>query len=367
MAPKKLKAPATAKSKAAESTPDLLDNSHGNASAEHLIRVHEAIKDIMDEPVFKDVQKAAPLTYAQGGKQAAFDKKSAALALSQGGQKYAAAGNFFWMDVIWLANHRIPINSGQIREIQRFSLPALQPPSYFPFEVTVAVEDAAEEQLRPQYQRLSPAEPIHALLFSIQAAVKSKADQSVLQAWRRVLLTVPFSFEVVALGEPRFWRAQNLREEAVEHGLTVRLSTVQRIYDIAGFKAAKDSVAGANLGADKIAALYEKHLKQAKGAETINKTFVDIAITVHKRLLSLDSCRQILAACDVEFITDNPWKSIYALQALVDRASSAGLIQWSLEGLMDGWRMKFLDKSVFFVNKLRDSRNSVLAGLGFRV
>ena len=44
------------------------------------------------------------------------------------------------------------------------------------------------------------------------------------------------SWEVVALGDDRTWRAGNLREGMVDAGDSVKLSTRQSAMDVAGFK-----------------------------------------------------------------------------------------------------------------------------------
>jgi hypothetical protein len=55
-------------------------------------------------------------------------------------------------------------------------------------------------------------------------------------AWRRALLSAPFHFEVCAKGEDRrFWRSQNLRQEAIQMGDVAQLSTRQWIYDVVGY------------------------------------------------------------------------------------------------------------------------------------
>jgi hypothetical protein len=54
------------------------------------------------------------------------------------------------------------------------------------------------------------------------------------------------------------------------------------------------------------------------------------------------------------------WKSIYALQALLDRAGTPEMITWSLEGMVDGVRMSFLDGGHFVISKLKDSRASYI-------
>ena len=81
-----------------------------------LLQVHEALKTIREHKVFDKIEETKPLTIAQGGQQAVFDAAQCTKALSQENNKYKCSGNFFWQDLLWLANHRVPMNAGQINQ-----------------------------------------------------------------------------------------------------------------------------------------------------------------------------------------------------------------------------------------------------------
>ena len=56
-------------------------------------------------------------------------------------QSYRCAANFFSQDFLWLATHKIPINLGQVKQIQNYWFPKDdEPPKLCPFVVTVAVD-----------------------------------------------------------------------------------------------------------------------------------------------------------------------------------------------------------------------------------
>ncbi|CAL1151682.1 unnamed protein product [Cladocopium goreaui] len=354
------------KAKAAAAVPvknDQEDIAQGNEFHSGLLtRVHEAIKEISNHPVFDAIGTAKPLTIAQGGRQMPFDQKMALKALEQGNNSgYKCGGNLFWHNLVWLAEHRIPLNEGQIKQIQSFSLPPLDPPPNFPYVVTVAVDAVDDASLTPDghWHRLSPAEPVFALLFSICEAV-TKGDEAILKNWRRVLLTVDFEFFAIPDGEMRYWKAVNLREKAVELGQSVRLSLRQRIFDVAGFKKAKEDSSGTQLAAKKVASLYSQHVKLASGQEALSETFIDCACTIFKRIFSVPRCQKILEEADMIFLgTTNPWnKSIYSLQGLLDRAQSSDNIAYALEGMMDGYCMGYLTLNDFSPSRIRDYRSS---------
>ncbi|CAE7207986.1 unnamed protein product [Symbiodinium sp. KB8] len=363
----KAKAKGKAKAAAVAMVPDaavpLLDNSEGNACADHLMKVHEALQLIRDRPIFAGIDSAAPLSIAQGGKQSPFCLSDAVQALKAQGDTYEAAGNFMWQDHIWLANHRVPMNAGQIRAIQAFHLDPLKPPRSWPYELVLAVDKADRGCLDPPHglQRLSPAEPCHALLFSVQTAIQQKAGDTTLKAWRNVLLTVSTTFELQPLGEERFWRAQNIREHQVQKGLVVQVSLRQRVFDVIGFATANNIWT-----ASQVAKAYEK-VKLADNAEPISASFVDSVLTVNRRTLSVEACRKLWEWCDQHFLTKNPFKSIWTLQGLIDRAKGPAEITFAMQGLIDGYRKGFVDVGMFAASKIKDPRTSYVEVLKLKM
>ena len=223
---------------------------------------------------------------------------------------------------MWVANHRVPVNDAQIREIQNFHLPPLNPPAAFPFDLTLAVDDdtfGSTGKLKG-LQRLSPEEPVHALVQSIGNAIKAGASDDIMRRWLNVCLCVTIVFEVVPQGDERFWRAQNLREQAIENGEVVHRSARQRVYDVAGFKIEQEKKHNREFSAAYVADLYNKRVKMARSTEQVSKSFVDTAITVYKRILSLEDAKKVLKWVDENFFgSRNPFDSVYAFQAVVNK------------------------------------------------
>ena len=156
-----------------------------------------------------------------------------------------------------------------------------------------------------------------------------------LKAWKHLLLTTSFRFKVVPLGEPRYWIAANLHEEAVNKGLMVTMSIRQRIYDIAGFKAATDAQRGSPLSADQVAKMYEK-LKLNTKAEPITKSFLERAqeIALHGR--------NETRAC----LYKDPWDSVCILSALCERHTGGAKRFLSVCRLGSGVEFRFGGKKL---------------------
>ena len=340
------------------------------ATLAHMNRVHEAMKTIMDNPIFQNVASAEPLNVKQGATQAPFDETDFKDGIADHG-KYRCSGNFCWQDLVWLVNHRVPVNQKQIKDYQQFAFPAMDPPADCPLSVHIAVEkvkDMPKPNAAVKYQRISPEEPVHAFLFSLEEAViKAPEDQALLGRWLKLCLTTPMTFEMVPAGEERYWRAQNIREHQIEKGDTVHRSTRQRIYDVAGFKIAKEREANKTIGADKIEKMY-KRVKLATRSEKITFGFIDASVTIYNRILKLPK-----AAVQLEWLDENlpkaqnPIASVWTLQYVIERAQSPERIVFALEGLVDHYRMGLIDLGVFSHTKLKDSRQSYVEVLSLKM
>lgn len=334
-------------------------------------KVHDALKVINEHSIFKNIVEEDPLSLSGGGSQAPFSQPSLSAALSgQGsGGTYMCGGNYFWQNFTWLANHRLPINPGTIKELQTFSLKPMAPPRHFAFQTVFAVETPQEDVAKAKgaLQRVSPPEPALAVIFSIQDAIAAGAADDVLMAWRRAILSAPVHFEVCAKGEDRFWRSQNLRQEAIEMGDVAQLSTRQWIYDVVGYKAFKEKELNKTLGSAQVATFYAQKMHYAKSSDQISHAFVDSALTVFRRVLCQPIARRWLEWCEENMMGQSPWaKSIYAMQALVDRAQTPHRIGWAVWGLTDLYRMELINLGAFSVAKLKDYRQSYIEVLNLK-
>ena len=113
---------------------------------------------------------------------------------------------------------------------------------------------------------------------------------------------------------------------------TMSRTQLQRVYEIRYFR---DQYARAH-GRDKastanIAAEYAK-VRMAKGREAVTKSFIDAALTIHARVLSIPNTEQLLLDIDNLPRQTNPFNSVHRLQAIgPKRKNSKENILWVLE------------------------------------
>ncbi len=215
-------------------------------NADHAALVDDAITTILNNPLLENIQEEEALGVETGDKgfMFKFDAEHCKRALETTGQ-YSCSANMWWMDIRWTCTPGVPINTGSVTELQEhlFSVP----PSRFPTAVVIGVLDAGVDlctSSKGRFRRLSPEEPLHALLFGVSKAVKRGADVDELKQWRQVMLSVQFIFELVPSVESMYWRAQNLREEAVSTYKACKHSALQNTVRVLQFKRKREEISG---------------------------------------------------------------------------------------------------------------------------
>ena len=162
-------------------------SSKNKEQAAHLLLVHDALTTIRNCSIFDGIQEALPLAIKEGGNQTPFDQQSLKDVLGQNEKaEYRCGFNFMWPDATWLANHRVPVNAGQVKHLQKHHFPFADPPTSNPFVQWVAVDNADFKVMEHigGLQRVSPEEVDHAMLFSIAQAINDNCADDVLRRWR---------------------------------------------------------------------------------------------------------------------------------------------------------------------------------------
>ena len=131
------------------------------------------------------IERTAPFSIRDGSGQAFFPQKDMQTVFTADSKKaYKAGGILFMQNLLWLPDHRVPIDPSKITAIQVYFFPVANPPSSNPFECTIGVEFTEENVMKHlgAMQRLSLEEPCHALLFSAQEAWNTKQLDDVFTA-----------------------------------------------------------------------------------------------------------------------------------------------------------------------------------------
>lgn len=262
-------------------------------------------------------------------------------------KEYIAGGNFFWQNLDDDSDLReVPIS---VRRVESLIKHHFEEPRAVPVNITIAMASGAKvlENIG-RLHVLSPIELSHAFLMAMHRSMQS-GDETMMQRWKTAALSTSFRFIVCDGEDERHFAGKQLREDFGANYVGVQQTAVAKIFDLMKFRARKERTTGKISHAD-IAQLYSQNVKfsEANNIDGQNEvptstTFVEMATSVHKRVLSLPRCRELLLQAD-ESSHGNPIDSVCKLNALASRAKTPENIEWTIELMFDYVRSGALTK-----------------------
>ena len=220
----------------------------------------------------------------------------------------AGAGNFFWVDLgLDPAIAHTAIKTRKCNEIaERY----YKTPKPLMSEIVVGVSQSfslKSHQVAPSpgfLRRVSPPEPLHALIMAIHRDVKSEEVEK-LRQWRGILLNTLLSFEIIEKDSSLHHKNTQLRERSgIEHEL-IRHSSLSRCLDVANFSARmqatklKKSERGKASWARQVSEAYNADLVLSELSEKVTESFVERSLAVSSRMLKSSGAGQaaLLGRC----------------------------------------------------------------------
>lgn len=318
------------------------------ANAAHMAYIKECVDKIQSHPVFQGVDRQSPLTLAQGGKFAPLDFGAAQKTLANSAsQSVSGGGNLFWIDLgLDAAVSHTPVKTRKCREIaDRF----FAQPRHLASEITVGVPMAwanAKGKQKPSpgcLRRVSPAEPIHALLMAVARDVEAEELEK-LDGWKEILLSCLVTFQIVETDTVCHHLNTQLREKAgIEHEL-IRHSALSRVLDVTNFSQRLQR--GSNAPKQSKKASWPKMISEAYNAdlilselsEKVTESWVERALSVSSRMLKSSYILEKLLYLDDNYGASGPLDSVHKLHALLGKVGSGGGIkkmEWLVGLLVD--------------------------------
>ena len=211
----------------------------------------------------------------------------------------------------------------EVRYLMDYYFSDPQKSDVFPGVVMIGTDatwDPCKPAARGLLRAISPEEPRHALILAIARDVKAGMPEEGLLLWRCLLVSVITELCRLSTEEDVFWAATNLRERvgadcetmcfspfrasvfvalccclavlrsriALSHALPRK---VQRIFQLAGFKARREAVVCRAISAEQVAVEFNARVTVSSG-EAVTQTLVDTALTVWERIFRDEACRQ---------------------------------------------------------------------------
>ena len=84
----------------------------------------------------------------------------------------------------------------------------------------------------------------------------------------------------------------------------------------------------------------------------MSASFIDCALTINRRVLTIPACAELLRAMDDDYGTRGPFDSVFKIQTIINRSKTPSAIAWVLECVVDQLRMQQLGVGDFSTRKL---------------
>ncbi len=121
-----------------------------------------------------------------------------------------------------------------------------------------------------------------------------------------------------------------LREQEGARHAGMSRTTIARAYEVVAFADAY----GKNTSAAKLAEMYTSKGALNELSEEVSVKFVDAALYVKKRALSVPNVRKALLDIESKHGVKTPFQSIYTMRALCEKAERQEYVEWAIDSLM---------------------------------
>ena len=190
---------------------------------------------------------------------------------------------------------------------------------------------------RGALESCTPDELRHAYILAINRDIDAGAEDSVLRSWRMFCLSTTTTFHLHDSQEVRYWMSLQLREHASATAEAVRRTTLQRIFEVIRFREVRVKSCGPASGtAVSMAQAYSERLNVARNGAQVTKSFIDVALTVHDRMLKRPRIAAMLVQADAGIKESNPFEAISVLQAITSKGQTEPRIFWIVASM---WQM----------------------------
>lgn len=182
MAPKRAKGP--------EAGPTL----PSSVNDDYLLEFQKALDTIKDHKAFDNILNRNPVT-TQGGLPE-FDEDEMKKALSKtGGGVYVAAGNFFWLYLMYSTMRGVPLNRKNIKLMTEHQFAK---PTVFSGHLDVALTDAKHVEPKGSWRSVTPEEKLHSFVWAIFRDISDPSvNDKVIKEWVKMSLSVTFTFLII--------------------------------------------------------------------------------------------------------------------------------------------------------------------------
>ena len=189
--------------------------------------------------------------------------------------------NALWCSPTFSVAPGVPTNKAGVKRLQQVYFPNNEPR---PFQGIIDFVYPGKCKQLPVslLRRISPEEPVQALVITIAERIRAGATESELKEWRRVILSAPGRFVVAESNDAQYFNLQNSRGLKREEQLAMGQTPSRIVIDTWLFKLRKEKDEGP-MNAAKLGKLYRANLIEGgDNAESRRKdSNIDICLQIY--------------------------------------------------------------------------------------
>ncbi|CAE7331503.1 unnamed protein product [Symbiodinium sp. CCMP2592] len=280
------------------------------------------------------------LSVTDGGSGARFCQVACTQALSNGGI-FRFNASIFIHDIRYRPWPTLPVNRAAILE-QLETHYNDGPPEAVPFDITVASEGKDEDlmSLEGKLKRLSPEEPVFALLY---AAAMAETDEDIV-GYQGLLLNVHYKVVSRPPNADFAKEAMTLREKMTDDVRAIKRTPLSMMLLMVEKKKEIKGPAG-KVTTEKVYQ-YFKGCHWSKESEAPSMNFLENCFSLWNKIEAAPGILETVQQAEMDFNQDSPFSSVQQMYhiTLACKKASPAKMAWVFEGILDGARAKVLSK-----------------------
>ncbi len=212
-----------------------------------------------------------------------------------------------------------------------------------------------------EFERISPEEPVQALLVWVAKRIKDDADDPELNKWKAILLSTSGRFIKCDTWDARYFHSVNSRRRTADIAKTVVHLASQICQDIWLFRKRKESILNKSLSTSEVAKLYKESMPDTENDDEprSDEVVIQKACLVYEKILSNNTISKVITWSEEIHGAGSPFNSIGKLveiQAKLKRPASIEFFFTSMQVALMQEQMEVGDLSL---KKLRGGSGKI--------
>ncbi|CAJ1407145.1 unnamed protein product [Effrenium voratum] len=207
----------------------------------------------------------------------------------------------------------------------------------------------------PEFDRISPEEPVQALLVWVARRIRDDADEPELELWRKILLSTQARCVRASSWDERYFWSVNSRRRTADIAKTVTHLASQICQDIWLFKRRKESLLNKTLTNAEVAGLYLQFMPDTETDEEPRSDEGNIqrACQVYERVLSNKVIASVIAWSDTTHGSEGPFNSIGKLVEISAKLKKIPTLEYFFTSMKLALQQDQLEVGELSTKKLR--------------